>query len=70
MDIQLTNFIGDSIQNTFGKPKPTLTEDIYKHTLQIPKKTFSKYVDNKLQPRLDELQRIAEWLKVDPKDLF
>lgn len=70
MEIQITNFIGDSLQNTFGKTKPTLTEDIYKYTLKIPKKTFSKYVDNKQQPRLDELQRIADWLKVEPKDLF
>jgi hypothetical protein len=64
------NFIGETIKLKFGKEKPTLTQSIYKEVLVIPKKTFRKYVDNEMQPRIDELQRIANWLGVKPKDLF
>ena len=64
------NLIGESMKLKFGKEKPILTETIYKEVLAIPKKTFRKYVDNKKQPRIDELQRIANWIGVKPKDLF
>lgn len=64
------NLIGESIKLKFGKEKPVLTQSIYKEVLAIPKKTFRKYVDNEIQPRIDELQRIASWLGVNPKDLF
>lgn len=64
------NSIGETIKSKFGKEKPVLTQSIYKDVLAIPKKTFRKYVENEKQPRIDELQRIAKWLGVNPKDLF
>ena len=64
------NLIGESIKLKFGKEKPILTQTIYKEVLAIPKKTFRKYVDNEKQPRIDELQRIGNWLGVNPKELF
>ncbi|MFY7937208.1 MAG: hypothetical protein ACOVOQ_07520 [Flavobacterium sp.] len=64
------NLIGEAMKSKFGKPKPILTQQVYDGILLIPKKTFRKYVDNELQPRIDELTRIAQWLNVNPKDLF
>ncbi|CAH0994411.1 hypothetical protein EMA8858_00520 [Emticicia aquatica] len=64
------NRIGEQIRLKFGKETPVLTEDIYKKVLGIPKKTFRKYVNNELQPRIDELQRISFWIGVSAKDLF
>lgn len=68
--MQTKNSIGTAIHNVFGKSKPTLPENHYKEKIGVPKKTFRKYVDNELQPRIDELTRIAQWLNVNPKDLF
>lgn len=65
----IRNSIEKELLDKFGR-KPTLTESIYKDVLQIPKKTFGKYLKNEIQPRVDELQRIAFWLGVNPKDLF
>lgn len=67
---QTKNRIGEAVRNVFGKEKPTLPESHYKEKIRIPKKSFRKYVDNELQPRIDELIRIAQWLNVNPKDLF
>jgi hypothetical protein len=64
------NNISILINKRYGKAFPVLTESIYKETLKIPKKTFRKYLRNELQPRLDELERIAKWLNKNPKDLF
>lgn len=64
------NFIGETMKGKFGKEKPILTNTIYTNVLGISKKSFRKYVDNELQPRIDELARIAQWLNVNPKDLF
>ncbi len=64
------NRIGEAMRVKFGKEKPILTESIYRDTLQIPKKTFSRYVKNEAQPRIDELARIAQWLNVPTNDLF
>lgn len=64
------NIIGSVLKSKFGKDKPILSNSIYSEVLGIPKKTFRKYVDNNLQPRIDELARIAQWLNVNPKDLF
>ncbi|MFD2523284.1 hypothetical protein [Emticicia soli] len=64
------NRIGENIKLKFGKEKPVLTQSIYRDVLAIPKKTFRKYVDNEKQPRIDEIQRIALWLGINPKDLF
>ena len=64
------NSIGLKLKSKFGKDKPILTNDIYSNVLFISKKNFRKYVDNELQPRIDELTRIAQWLNVNPKDLF
>lgn len=69
-NLTLKNRLGEVVKLKFGKEKPTLTESIYKDVLGIPKKTFGKYLKNETQPRLDELQRIASWLNVEPKDLF
>lgn len=67
---QAQNRIGEAIRVVFGKNKPVLPESHYKEKIGIPKKTFRKYVDNEIQPRIDELTRIAQWLNVNPKDLF
>lgn len=64
------NTIGQTLKSKFGKSKPTFTNAIYREVLFISKKNFRKYVDNELQPRIDELTRIAQWLNVNPKDLF
>lgn len=64
------NLIGQTMKSRFGKEKPILTNNIYSSVLGVPKKTFRKYVNNELQPRIDELTRIAQWLNVNPKDLF
>ena len=52
-----------------AEEKPGESKSIYKNTLRITKIEFGKYVRNQKQPRLDELQRIAQWLGVSPKDL-
>lgn len=65
-----TNKISEILKTKFGKETPILSRDIYKNTLNISAKTFRKYVENKKQPRIDELQRIAQWLGVNPKDLY
>lgn len=66
----MSNRIGESIRLQYGRTRPVLPEQFYKEVLEIPKKTFGKYIANKQQPRLDELERIAKWLKINPKDLF
>ncbi len=66
----VSNRIGETIRLQYGRIKPTLPEIFYKDILGIPKKTFGKYIANTQQPRLDELERIAKWLKISPKDLF
>lgn len=67
---QAKNRIGETMQGVFGRNKPVFPESHYKEKIGVPKKTFRKYVDNELQPRIDELTRIAQWLNVNPKDLF
>jgi transcriptional regulator with XRE-family HTH domain len=69
-NILQVNSIGKAIKLRFGKANPVLSQSIYKDVLGVPKKTFRKYVNNEKQPRIDELQRIATWLGVKPKDLF
>lgn len=64
------NRIGEAMRLKFGKEKPILTESIYRDTLQIPKKTFGRYVKNEAQPRIDELARIAQWLNLTTHDLI
>lgn len=64
------NLIGKAMKLKFGKENPVLSQNIYTDVLGVPKKTFRKYVDNKKQPRIDELQRISIWLGVKAKDLF
>jgi|GEM_PF-2538061 hypothetical protein len=64
------NRIGEVIESKFGKEKVRLSESIYKDVLCIPKKTFGKYLKNESQPRLDELERIAQWIGSTPKELF
>ena len=63
------NNIQSFVNQRFGRSNPNLPESLYKERLGIPKKTFGKYLRNQLQPRTDELQRIANWLGVEPKDL-
>jgi hypothetical protein len=66
----IQNRIGEVIESKFGKEKVRLSESIYREVLCIPKKTFGKYLKNESQPRLDELQRIAQWIGSTPKELF
>jgi hypothetical protein len=66
---EATNKIGEYVYKFFGREKPILPESLYSK-IGVPKRTFRRYVNNELQPRLDELVRIAEWLNVNPKDLF
>lgn len=67
--MQFINKISFELKRLYGKEKPTISQNIY-NELNIPKKTFGMYLRNEKQPRLDELQRIAQWLGVDAKDLF
>lgn len=69
MDKVISNSIRTEVLKKFGKEKPGVSQSIYKNTLRITKIEFGKYVRNQKQPRLDELQRIAQWLGVSPKDL-
>lgn len=64
------NNIQNLVNQRFGRSNPVLPEAIYKQQLNIPKKTFGKYLRNELQPRADEIQRIANWLGVAPKELI
>jgi hypothetical protein len=66
----IQNRIGEVIESKFGKERISLSESIYKEVLCIPKKTFGRYLKNEAQPRLDELQRIAQWIGAAPKELF
>ena len=64
------NKIGLVIKAKFGKSKLHLSESVYSDVLEIPKKTFGKYLRNEVQPRIDELQRISTWLGVELWELL
>ena len=64
------NSISEVVKTRFGREKPILPHQIYSEVLGVPKKTFALYMSNKKQPRLDELERIANWLSVDAKTLY
>lgn len=65
----ITNQISKAMLQKFGNATPKLPQETYS-ILGIGKKTFRKYLKNELQPRIDEIQRIAQWLGVNSKDLF
>ena len=62
------NNIGLKVKDKFGSCNPRLPQTTYS-IIGIGKKAFRQYVENKKQPTIDELQRIAQWLGVNPKDL-
>lgn len=64
------NNIQSFVRERFGRERPTLPESIYKDRLGIPKRRFGQILKNKKQPTIDELQRVGEWLGVDPKQLI
>lgn len=64
----MNNNIGYQLELKYGVPTPRLPQESYS-IIGIGKKAFRQYVENKKQPTIDELQRIAQWLGVPPKDL-
>lgn len=64
------NNIQSFVRERFGRERPTLPESVYKESLKIPKIRFGRILRNEQQPTIDELQRVGEWLGVDPKHLI
>ena len=70
MNDLLINTINTQVVKRFGRNNPHIPNTTYKDILKVGKKTFGKYLRNEAQPRLDELERIANWLGVNPKELY
>ena len=65
----MRNNIGEILYEKFGTKTPKFPNTAYK-IISISKKSFRKFSENEKQPRLDELERIANWLGVNPKELY
>jgi plasmid maintenance system antidote protein VapI len=65
----MRNNVSAILCKKYGNDCPKFANETYK-ILGIGKKAFRQFVNNKKQPTLDELQRIANWLGVNPKELI